>query len=453
MRATRYTADWVLPVSAPPIRTGAVLVDERGIIREVGPAAVIAAGDDVESVDLGPAILLPGLVNVHTHPELAAMRGLLEDMPFHEWIPTLRRARDGAGLDAGDYVDCARWACLEALAAGVTTMGATEDSGAALEALREAGMRGVVYREVFGPAPDQAAAALAKLRAKVDAMWDRATDLVRVGVSPHAPYTVSDELFRLVAQYALAEGLPVAVHAAEAEVEAQLVAEGAGPFAAGLRTRGIATPPRGRSTVELLDRTGILATQPLLIHCVRVDAGDIARIADSGAAVAHCPVANARLGHGIAPVIEMQQAGVLVGLGTDSVASNNRVDMLEEARCAQLMQRARLGSAGALPAAELLRLATLDGARTLGLDGLAGTLEPGMHADLCAVRLSAPHAGPVHDPCSALLLAARGADVVLTAVKGRVLYREGRYLSLDVQGLRSRIDEIGARLRNARDRR
>jgi cytosine/adenosine deaminase-related metal-dependent hydrolase len=451
MRATRYTADWVLPVSAPPVRTGAVLVDERGIIREVGPASIIEAGDDVASVDLGPAILLPGLVNVHTHPELSAMRGLLEDLPFHQWIPTLRRAKDGANLTAADFGDCARWACLEALAAGVTTMGATEDSGAALDAMRDAGMRGIVYREVFGPAPEHAAPALARLRAKVDAMWDRATDLVRVGISPHAPYTVSDELFRLAARYAIDEGLPVAVHAAEAEAEMQLVAAGAGPFAAGLRTRGIATPPRARSTIELLDRTGILAAQPLLIHCVLVDGDDIARIAGSGAAVAHCPVANARLGHGIAPVVELQQAGALVALGTDSVASNNRVDMLGEARCAQLMQRARLRSAGALPPAALLRLATLDGARALGVDGVAGALEPGRHADLCAVRVTAPHTGPIHDPCASLLLAARGSDVVLTAVKGRVLFRDGRYLTLDVQGLRSRVEEIGERLRRARD--
>jgi 5-methylthioadenosine/S-adenosylhomocysteine deaminase len=125
--------------------------------------------------------------------------------------------------------------------------------------------------------------------------------------------------------------------------------------------------------------------------------------------------------------------------------------MLGEARCAQLMQRARLRSAGALPPAELLRLATLDGARALGVDGVAGSLEPGRHADLCAVRVTAPHTGPIHDPCAALLLAARGSDVVLTAVKGRVLFRDGRYLTLDVQGLRSRVEEIGERLRRARD--
>jgi cytosine/adenosine deaminase-related metal-dependent hydrolase len=449
--AARYTADWVLPVTAPPIAGGAVLVDRGGVIRAVGPAAAVPSGDDVEAVDLGAAILLPGLVNVHTHPELSGMRGLLEDLPFHQWIPALRRARDGAALSPDDYADCGRWACRESLAAGVTTVGATEDSGTALDALREAGMRGVVYREVFGPAPEQALPALGKLRARVEAMRDRETDLVRVGISPHAPYTVSDALLRLAGEYAVDEALPIAVHAAEAEVELQLVAHGAGPFAAGLRTRGIATPRRARSTIQLLEDTGILAARPLLIHCVRVDRDDIGLIASRDAAVAHCPIANARLGHGVAPMIELAQAGVRIGLGTDSVASNNRVDMLQEARCAQLMQRARLRSAGVLAPAELLRLATLDGARALGCDDRTGSLEPGKDADLCAVRIGAPHTVPLHDPVATLFLSAHGADVILTAVRGRVLYREGRFTATDAGGLAARMDAIGARLRAARD--
>jgi cytosine/adenosine deaminase-related metal-dependent hydrolase len=455
MRTTLYTADWVLPVTAPPIRQGAVLVDERGVIRTVGPATDVASddvvnSDDVARVELGAAILLPGLVNTHTHPELAAMRGLLEDLPFHRWIPMLKRTRDGASPEPADFAAAARWTCIEAMAAGITTLAATEDSGAAFDALREAGLRGIVYREVFGPAPAQAAAALRGLRECVEPMREAETELVRVGVSPHAPYTVSDELFRLVAAYATAERLPVAVHTAESEVESQLVVRGEGPFAAGLRTRGIDTPARARSTVQLLARAGLLETQPLLIHCVQTDAADVALLADSGATVAHCPIANARLGHGIAPVVEMIEAGVPVGLGSDSVASNNRIDMLEEARVAQLMQRARLRSSGALTASRLLRLATLDGARALGLESRIGSLEPGKDADLCAVAMEAAHTRPVHDPVATLLLSARGADVVLTVVRGTPVYRAGRSLTLDADPLRARVDDFADRLRRAR---
>jgi cytosine/adenosine deaminase-related metal-dependent hydrolase len=450
MRSTLYRATWVLPVTAPPIRDGAVLVDERGVIAAVGPAATLGVPGDALETDLGDAILLPGLVNAHAHPELAGMRGLIEDLPFHEWIPALRRARDRARLSAADHLAAARWTCVESIAAGITAMGATEDSGAALDALREAGLRGVVYREVFGPAPASAAAALQELRAKVADMRARETDLVRSGISPHAPYTVSDELFRLAAAWAITENLPMAVHAAEAEVEQMLVTSGTGPFAAGLRTRGIATPPRARSTVALLEATGVLAVRPLLIHCVRVDAEDIRMISDSGAAVAHCPVANARLGHGVAPVLDLLESGACVALGTDSVASNNRIDLLEEGRTAQLMQRARSTSAGALPPDTLLRLATLDGARALGMDARVGSLEPGKDADLCAVSLSGPHVRPVIDPVATLFLSARGSDVILTVVRGTILYRAGHFTTLDPAGLRAHVDALGARLHHAR---
>lgn len=453
MRPTLYAADWVVPVSSEPVRGGAVLVDETGVIRDIGPRSAISIGDDVAVVELGQAILLPGLINVHAHPELAGMRGLLENLPFHEWIPTLRRAKEGASAESGDFAAAARWTCAEAIAAGVTTMAATEDSGASLDAMREAGLRGVVYREVFGPAPAQAQRAVQELMQKVERMRRAATDLIDVGVSPHAPYTVSDELFRLVAAYAAAESLPLAVHIAESEAESQLVVHGDGPFAAGLRTRGIDTPPRAPSPIALLQQTGILAPRALLIHCVRIDADDILRIADAGAAIAHCPIANARLGHGIAPVVELDAANVTIGLGSDSVASSNRVDMLEEARVTQLMQRARLHSAGTLDAAALLRLLTLDGARALGLDSRTGSLDRGKDADLCAVRIGAPHTVPVHDPAAALLFSTRGSDVELTVVRGQVLYRDGRFLTLDLERLRERVLDGAGRMRNALDER
>lgn len=209
LRPTRYCARWVFPVTSAPINEGAVLVDGSGRIAAVGPAPTVATPEDAAQVDLGDAALLPGLVNVHGHPELAAFRGLLENLPFHEWIPALNRLKrmvtgggeSGGGEAAPDgpphelFAASARWTCVEALAAGITTFGATEDSGAALDAFVEAGIRGVVYREVFAPAPEHAARALARLDRRIEAMRARETDRVRIGISPHAPYTVSDRLF------------------------------------------------------------------------------------------------------------------------------------------------------------------------------------------------------------------------------------------------------------------
>lgn len=442
---TLYTARWVLPVAGPPILDGAVLVGDDGRIREVGSASKVAA-PGAHRVELGGAALMPGLVNVHAHPELAAYRGYLEDLAFHHWIPALLKVRAEACLTPEHDAAAARWSCLEAIRAGITTMAATEASGAALDALIHAGMRGTVYLEVFGPEPERAAGAMDDLRQRLDAMRGRATDLVAVGVSPHAPYSVSDDLYRAAARLAMAEGLPLATHAAESPQESALVRDGAGPFADALGARGIATPPRAASTIALLEALGVLETGPLLIHAIQLEPGDVARLRASSATVAHCPIANARLGHGTAPVEELLDADVVVGLGTDSVASNNRMDLLEEARAAQLQQRSLLRSATALPAARLLRMATLDGATALGLQDRIGTLEPGKDADLCAVRLDAPHTVPVHDPAAAVVHAARGTDVVLTVVRGRVLYHDGTAATLDEAALRAPLDDAARRI-------
>jgi len=449
MRPARYTAAWLLPVVSPPIRDGAVLVGEEGRIEAAGPAAAVPAPDGALEHDLGEAALMPGLVNVHAHPELTSLRGLLEDLPFHDWILALLDARRVAALTADDFRAAARWHCIESIAAGITTIAATEDSGLAFDALRESGQRGIVYREVFGPDPSRADEALEPLRVALRAMRDGETDLVRAGVSPHAPFSVSDALFTRVAAFARVEALPLAVHAAESEAEHALVTGGGGPFAARLRARGIATPPRGRSTIALLERTGVLDARPLLIHCITIDAADMARIAATGASIAHCPAANARLGHGIAPITELLGAGVTVGLGTDSVASNNRLDILEEARLAQMQQRARARDGTILPAARLLQLATLDGARALGLEARTGTIEPGKDADLCAVSLAGPHTVPVHEPVAAVIHAARAADVIFVAVRGRVLL-EGRTVKVfDVARARADIDAVARRIRSA----
>ena len=445
---TVYRAAWVLPVSSDPIRDGAVLVGSDGRIAAVGPRLALEPPPDAEVVDLGEAALLPGLVNVHAHPELALFRGALEDLRFRDWILRLVGTKRQALTDA-DYAVAARWTMVEALRAGMTTVASTESSAAAVHAMKDAGLRGTVYREVFGPDPAQCDASMHELQGAVDRLRVEETALVKIGVSPHAPYTVSDALFRAASRYACDEGLPVAVHAAESGIERALVTRGAGDFAPGLRARGIETPPRGTSTIELFDRLGVLDARPLLIHCVLLDADDVARIADHGCAVAHCPVANAKLGHGVAPLAELREAGVRVGLGTDSVGSNNRLDLLEEARIASLLHRGRLATHDFLSPADLLRMATIDGARALGFDHQVGTLEPNKDADLCAVSLAAPHVRPVHDPVAALFHAARGTDVVLTVVKGRVLFRDGRVLTLDEAALAAALEEPAARVREA----
>lgn len=430
----------MLPVSAPPIENGTVVVRD-GRIRYVGPRALAPAGDDR---DLGDTLLLPGLVNAHTHLELTVMRGFLEDLSFDRWIIRLNGVKR-AVLDRERMLDSARWGVLEGLRSGITTYADTCDSGVAFDAMLEAGVRGVMYQEVFGPDPAECDRALAGLRDKVDELRPRQTPLVRVGVSPHAPYTVSDALYAAVARYATDEGLPVAVHIAESEVERALVERGEGIFADGQRKRGLEVRPRARSSMALIARHGILDAGALLIHCVRLDAEDVRLVAASGCGVAHCPASNAKLGNGVAPLVELLEAGVTIGLGSDSVASNNRMDLLAEGRAALLAQRARHARHDALCARDVLRFATLGGARALGLDAEIGSLEVGKSADLAAFPLESC-AAPVHDPEAAAVFALPGIAASLVTVAGRELVRDGRVLSGD-SGLAARVEQTACAMR------
>jgi 5-methylthioadenosine/S-adenosylhomocysteine deaminase len=345
-----FAARWVLPITAPPIADGAVLVDRDGRIAWLGPRAEAPAAEAIET--LGDVILLPGLVDAHTHLELTAMRGLLEQASFFDWIRTLTRARAEVLAD-DDLLDAARLGVCEGLAAGVTTFADTSASGApVLQALVELGARGIVYQEVFGPAAEQREASLAGLRRAVAALRARATPLVAVGVSPHAVYSVHEELLVDACAWAAAHDLPVAMHVSESPAEIAFLRDGAGPFADFLRGRGIPVAPRAHSPLHLLAALGVTdVVRPLLIHATQFDASDVALAAHYGCPVAHCPASNAKLGHGVAPLRALLDAGVTVGLGTDGVASNNRLDLLDEARTAALVQRAVCGRADALTAA------------------------------------------------------------------------------------------------------
>ena len=437
---TRYHARWVLPVAQPPIRDGA-LVEQNGRITYVGPQqGAPSSGDEV---DLGDAVLMPGLVNAHCHLELTAMRGFLDGLAFRDWILRLTNARR-AVLTPDMLLDAARLGVDEGLQQGITTFADTGDTGAGFDAMLERGVRGICYREVFGPDPAQCGEAIAALAEKVQAMEQRATALVRVGVSPHAPYTVSDALFSATAAFARARRLPLAVHIAESTLESELVEQGSGAFADGLRSRGISVATRARSPVALLARLGVLAERPLLIHCVRVDDGDVRLIAQHDCAVAHCPASNAKLGHGIAPLVSFLAASIRVGLGTDSVAANDRMDLLDEARLAALLSTAREQAHDALSATRALELATIGGARALGIDRDVGTLEAGKSADIVAFPLRRDRA-PLVDPIAAVIYAIAGTRASFTAVAGKVRVRDGRLCHVD-PGLPERVQQTANRL-------
>ena len=431
---TIYSARWVLPVAAPPIEDGAVAVEGQHIVGVGRRAEIVQRFPEFCVVLLGEAVILPGLVNTHTHLELTALRGYLEneEPDFFAWLRKLTLARLER-MTPDDIRVSAMWGACEAVRAGITCVGDASDSAMmSMLALRDVGLRGVVYQESFGPDARLANENFEKLKSKVDELRGVENELVRAGVSPHSPYTVCAPQLEMIAELAHAERLPVMMHAAESEAEDQLLRVGWGPFAEGLARRSIEWQAPAVSTIQYLKQIGILDTRPLLAHCIRVDDADIETLRSSGATVAHCPKSNAKLGHGRAPFAKFLDAGIAVGLGSDSVASNNTCDILEEARFATLVSRA---AGMRITAEDALKAATFGGA-----------LREGAPADLTVVSLSGVHQVPNHDPVATLIFASSGRDVVLTVVAGNEVYRDGRVSNVDEDHLRARMSEISHRL-------
>ncbi len=395
----------------PPIRHGSVLIGSDGRIMAVGPHERVPQPDGVEYSVRPGAVILPGLVNTHTHLELTGFAGMADEEEFPAWIRRIRALK--AERSAADYLAAARQGIADCHAAGVTTIADTGDSGAVIEALAEVGGSGIAFHEVFGPHPDQVGESIAGLRERVADLRRFASERVRLGVSPHAPYTVSGELYRAVAEFADQERLPIAVHLAESVAESQLIGEAAGPFADAWAARGIPLPDfSGGSPVQWLTEHEVLGPRTLAIHLVRTTPVDILHLQQRGTAVAHCPLSNRRHGHGDAPIREFLAAGLRVGVGTDSVASVGRLDLLAEARAARKL--------AGLTAAEALALVTSGGAAALGLDREVGTLSPNHWGDMAVVAVE-----PAGDEEAALeaVLASSPANVLETILGGRTVYR------------------------------
>jgi 5-methylthioadenosine/S-adenosylhomocysteine deaminase len=394
---SELSAEWVLPVDGPPVEGGLVRYED---------GAIVEVTQGTAELHFPEAAIVPGFVNAHSHLEYAVYAGFGDGSPFGTWIGLHVERKDR--LDAAHMLGIARCGVLESFRAGITTTADYSFSGAAATAAAELGLRAIVYLEVFSPDPDVAREQFERKRPLVEE-----TELVRIGISPHAPYTCSLDTYH----WCLSLGIPVGTHLAESSNEDEWLQHGTGPLEA---ISQFLVPPTGERSVPSVE--AVLGPDLLCAHCVELTADDVALLAERGVRVAHCPRSNGLLGCGIAPLAPLREAGVVVGLGTDSPASTPSFDVFEEMRTAIVLARARERDAGALSASAALRMATIDAARALQLDDLVGTLTPGKRADLTVVSLAGSPYHPVEDPAAAVVFGGSPERVLQTIVDGHTRY-------------------------------
>lgn len=409
---------------------GAVLAEHAVAVRDGRIEAVLPATDARDRFDgfdevvLGSHVLMPGLVNAHTHAAMSLMRGLADDLPLMRWLEEHIWPAEGRHVSRQFVADGTRLACAEMLRGGITCFNDMYFfPEASLEAALAAGMRSAHGAIVIELPSAYAADAADYLRKGLD-LRDRMGEesLVSFCLAPHAPYTVSDETLKKVATLAAELDLPVHIHLheTEQEIERSLAEHGVRPL-------------------ERLRRLGLVSPNLIAVHAVHLEADEIALLARHGCSVAHCPSSNLKLASGLAPVASLLRAGVNVALGTDGAASNNRLDMFQEMRTAALLAKATARDAQAMPAHAALRAATLSGAQAIGLGERIGSIERGKAADLVAVDLGAPELAPCYDPVSHLVYAAGREHVSHVWVDGEPRVEDGKLLGDAFSHLAARV--------------
>ena len=413
----------VIPSAIVPIEpAGAVLPDHALAVDAGRIVAVLPVADALaryaprERRDLPQHVLLPGLVNAHTHAAMSLMRGLADDLALMDWLQNHIWPAEGTHVSRAFCLDGVRLSATEFIRCGITCandMYFFPDASA--EGFADAGLRAVVnlivldFPSAWASGPDE-------YFAKGIALHDglRGNPLVRTIFGPHAPYTVGDAALRKARAYADELGIGIHMHVHETEFE---VAD--------------AVQKTGKRPWERLKDLGLLGPDFIAVHMTQLTDAEIAEAAQYGVHVAHCPESNLKLASGFCPVQRLLDAGVNVAIGTDGAASNNDLDLFGEMKTAALLAKGVARDAQAFPSTRVLHAATLGGARALGLDGEIGSLVPGKAADFIAVELSAPHLQPVYNLISHLVYAAGRGDVSDVWVAGRALMRDRRLLTVD----------------------
>lgn len=431
-------ADWILPVDAADstLERHSLCID-RGRISALLPRSEAEQQIEAKRVlELPGHALIPGLINAHTHAAMTLLRGLADDLPLMTWLHEHIWPAEGRWVDTEFVADGTRLAVLEMLRGGITCfndMYFYPEVTARITA--EAGMR-VLAGMIVVDLPTRYAQDTDEYLRRGLELYEQYRDhpLARIAFAPHSTYAVSEEPLARIRT--LSDELEVQVHMHLHETRDEVM-------------QSLST--HGERPLARLDRLGLLGPQLIAVHMTQLEDEEIARVAASGAHVVHCPESNLKLASGFCRIADLLDAGVNVALGTDGAASNNDLNLLAEMRTAALLAKGVAGSAAAVPAETALRMATLNGAKALGIDDETGSLEVGKAADVVAVDLGNPHTQPLYHACSQMVYAASSNQVQHVWIAGRQLIRDGEPLTLEpdnilaaAQRWRDRIAEHGS---------
>ncbi len=430
---TLILPEWCVPVEP----AGTVLSQHAIAVQDGRIVAVLPAAEARERFRAGAVVnrpghvLIPGLVNAHTHAAMTVFRGVADDLPLERWLADGIWPNEKRWASAGMVRDGTRHAIAEMLLSGVTCFSDQYFFPEVVAATAaECHVRAMVGTPVIDFATAWAEDASGCLRKGAEVHDRYAEDpLIGTCFTPHSIYVVSDEAFRELRVLADQLDVPVQIHLHETAHEVE-----------------DAVRTTGKRPLERLRELGLLNASLTAVHAVHLTDEEIRNLADAGASVVHCPRSNLKLASGIAPVVRLQSAGITVALGTDGAASNNVLDMLGEMRTAALLAKVAASNAAALTAAEALRMATLDGARALGIDDVTGSVTPGKWADLACINLLTLNSQPVYDPVSQLVYTAHPEQVTDVWVAGRQLVEQHRLVGLDEADILQRSAEWRERI-------
>jgi 5-methylthioadenosine/S-adenosylhomocysteine deaminase len=413
---------------------GAVAIRGNSIIAVDAGEAIAASYIARDTLDAGGQVVMPGLINTHTHAPMVLYRGLADDLALMDWLQKYIFPAEAKTVTREFVRAGTRLAALEMIRSGTTTYVDMyyfeEEIG---RATREAGLRGVLGQTIIQfPVPDAKTPQeeLARTEAFLQAFAD--DELITPAVAPHAMYTLDAASLRASRALADKYKAPVVIHLAETADESRT-----------------SQKQHKMSPTRYLESLGLWGPRTLAAHGVWLSAADIQILARHKIGVSHNPESNMKLASGTAKVPAMRKAGISVGLGTDGAASNNDLDMFEAMRQAAFLHKLTTGDPRAVPAAAALAMATIEGARALQMDDRIGSLEPGKRADMIIVSMAGARQTPMYDPVSHLVYVARGDDVTTTIVNGRILMRDGKVLSVDETAVLREANEMAVKVRQA----